>query len=114
MDQQLRTIWLAAVAQYGVTLSEDELQKIENIKDRNALLSTTQERQDQYNKRGIVSILGQLRPFLETVDSFSRVVNIFLQVDPGIFALVWGSISLILEVRFTIIRSIWSHVSGEY
>ncbi|GAW26929.1 putative NACHT domain protein [Rosellinia necatrix] len=62
------------------------------------LLSHVNTLSERYKKRLVTRALGKLEAFFVEISRFERVVSIFIQADPTISALVWGSICLVLEI----------------
>ncbi|KAF2804621.1 uncharacterized protein BDZ99DRAFT_397743 [Mytilinidion resinicola] len=94
----LERIWKEALQRYEDTLPPKRIKKMLLTPDLESLLERTKLLQSRYSGRPIIRALERAQPFLNTIQSFSEVVKVFLQSDPGIFALVWGSIWFVLEV----------------
>jgi folylpolyglutamate synthase/dihydropteroate synthase len=98
MYTEFEQIWRAALEGYLASLKPKEIHKIEAVTSQQSLLEQAKELQKRYGERRITRRLEQVNPFLKTLHSFSEVVKIFLQSDPTVSALVWGSIYFVLEV----------------
>lgn len=98
MNTEFEKIWVAALERYLASLKPKEIQKIEAVTSQQSLLERAKELQKRYGERRITRRLEQVDPFLKTLHSFSEVVKIFLQSNPTVSALVWGSIYFVLEV----------------
>jgi hypothetical protein len=108
MNTEIEQIWAAALGRYRASLKPKEIQKIEAVTSHQSLLERAKELQKRYSERRITQRLEQVNPFFKTLHSFSEVVKIFLQSDPTVSALVWGSIYFVLEVGVmfrTLLRS---------
>jgi len=91
-------IWNDAWAHYKETLSSKQLEQLRETRDYNSLVGKTRSLRERYNERRITRALDRINRFLSTVNTFSDVVKVFLQADPRVFALIWGSVSFVLEV----------------
>ena len=98
MNTEFEPIWAAAQERYLASLKPKEIQKIEAVTSLQLLLKRAKELQKRYSEQRIMRRLEQVNPFLTTLHSFSEVVKVFLQSDPTVSALVWGSICIVLEV----------------
>jgi len=98
MNTKFEQIWAVALERYLASLKPKEIQKIEAVTSQQLLLERVKELQKRYGERRITRRLEQVNPFLKTLHSFSEIVKIFLQSNPTISALVWGSIYFVLEV----------------
>jgi hypothetical protein len=98
MNTEFEQIWVAALERYLASLRPREILKIEAVTSQQSLLERAKELQKRYGERRITRRLEQVNPFLTTLHSFSEVVKVFLQSDPTVSALVWGSICFVLEV----------------
>ncbi|KAF2494841.1 hypothetical protein BU16DRAFT_618820 [Lophium mytilinum] len=97
MDQ-CEKIWKEALQSYKDTLPAKRVNQILLTPDLDSLLERTEVLRSRYSSRPIIRALNRAQPFLDTIQSFSEVVKVFLQFDPGIFALIWGSICFVLEL----------------
>jgi len=91
-------IWNDAWAHYKETLSSKQLEQLLQTRDYNSLLDKTRSLRERYNERGTTRAFDRINRFLSTINTFSEVVKVFLQADPRVFALIWGSVSFVLEV----------------
>ena len=98
MTTEFEQIWVAALERYLASLKPKEIRKIEAVTSQQSLLERAKELQKRYGERRITRRLEQVNPFLTTLHSFSEVVKVFLQSNPTVSALVWGSICFVLEV----------------
>jgi hypothetical protein len=97
MEAQLSGIWDEARAFHVASLTGVERKHITEVTNLEELMGKASELKTQYRKRRLVVLLGKINPFLAQLRSFSRIINTLVQSHPEIAALVWGSVSLILE-----------------
>ena len=81
-----------------------QLQEIQSVPDADAVLIFTAELDAQNAKRKGRSVATRLYTFLQCARDFSAVVDTFIQSNPQIAALVWGSVKLTMLVGF---RKAW-------
>lgn len=65
---------------------------------RNAadMLKEVSKVQERLAKRGDLRYMGKIRRFIETLSTYSGVVEQFVQVKPEVLALIWGPIKLLI------------------
>ncbi|KPM39248.1 hypothetical protein AK830_g7313 [Neonectria ditissima] len=96
-----------AVARFQAILSDEHRIKLQNLRgaphDSQAVIAFTAEldRLDP-NRRG-KSVASRLASFLQTIQQFSPVVDTYVQSNPQLAALIWGSVRLtfLLLANFT-------------
>lgn len=98
MDEGFSRVWIRAIDEYLKTISKDDLAKICSINDQASLLDQSKLLQKAYNSGAVARSIDRVSPFLAKLQSFSEVVNKFTSAKPEIAALVWGSVSFVLEV----------------
>ena len=62
------------------------------------LLRRTFELRQRYRDRTAERVLERLTPFITSLQSFSEVLDVFLQASPAPVTLLWGSVFFVLEV----------------
>ncbi|MBE3046758.1 hypothetical protein IMZ48_30360 [Candidatus Bathyarchaeota archaeon] len=77
-----------------------QLKDIQSVPDADAVLVFTAQLDAQNAKRKGRSIATRLYTFLQCARDFSAVVDTFVQSNPQIAALVWGSVKLTMLVGF--------------
>ena len=90
-----------ALDQFQSTLSQDQkarLKSISSIPDANAVITFTMRLDSDNAKRKSRCVASRLHTLLESVQQFSAIVDTFVSSDPGVAALVWGSVKLALLV----------------
>lgn len=97
-NEQLESIWKAAQAKYEKTLSAKELKQIKSVSTKEALLDEAERLNRKYHSRKSARSLTRIHPVIAQIESFSAVIKTFIQADPGVTALVWGSIFFIIEL----------------
>ena|SRR2546421_7007179 len=98
MEAQLSTIWNEARAFHNDSLTEHERKHVTEVTSLEELVERASKLKAKYRKHRIVALLRKIHPFLAQLRSFSRIINTLVQSHPEVAALVWGSVSLILEV----------------
>jgi hypothetical protein len=54
--------------------------------------------QEEQSRQGKLRILNRIKPFLDALQSYAAVIEVFVQVKPDVMALIWGPIKLILQL----------------
>jgi hypothetical protein len=57
----------------------------------------TNELQEEQAKTGHLRHLAKIEPYLEQLREYAKVIEVFAQVHPDIFCLIWGPIKLLLQ-----------------
>jgi hypothetical protein len=97
MEAQLSAIWDEARAFYAASLTVRERNLVTEVTSLEELIEKAGKLKTRYRKHRLVVLLGKINPFLAQLRSFSQIINTLVQSHPEIAALVWGSVSLILE-----------------
>ncbi|EXA35677.1 hypothetical protein FOVG_12834 [Fusarium oxysporum f. sp. pisi HDV247] len=88
-----------AVAHFQATLTDDDRKRLQGLKnlphDAQSIIVFTAEldMQQSGNRRG-KSIASRLTSFLQIIQQFTPVIDTYIQSNPDISALIWGSIKL--------------------
>ncbi|KAF5643461.1 heterokaryon incompatibility protein het-E-1 [Fusarium tjaetaba] len=88
-----------AVAHFQAMLTDDDRMRLQGLKklphDAQSIIAFTAEldRQRDGNRRG-KSIASRLTSFLQIVQQFTPIIDTYIQSNPDISALIWGSIKL--------------------
>ena len=98
MESQLVSIWNQSRAFYAALLTDQERLRLETVGDQERLLDLVHDLKKRYESKIVVTSLRRIQVFVVQLKSFSRVINIFVQSDPKVAALVWGPVALIIEV----------------
>jgi hypothetical protein len=97
MEAQLQEIWNKARAFHNARLTARERKHITEVTSLEELIGKASKLNAKYRKSKLALFLERINPFLAQLRSFSRIINTLIQSHPEIAALVWGSVSLILE-----------------
>jgi hypothetical protein len=97
MEAQLRDIWNEARAFHNARLTARERRHVTEVTSLEELIGKASKMNMKYRKHRLVLFLERINPFLAQLRSFSQIINSLVQSHPEIAALVWGSVSLILE-----------------
>ncbi|KAJ4113659.1 hypothetical protein NW765_011265 [Fusarium oxysporum] len=88
-----------AVAHFQATLTDDDRKRLQGLKnlphDAQSIIVFTAEldMQQSGNRRG-KSIASRLTSFLQIIQQFTPIIDTYIQSNPDISALIWGSIKL--------------------
>lgn len=113
MEQQLTNVWQTAWQSYHTTLTDKEKACIENVGSLEELMERLERISQQYRdqrRSNFPNLLARADPFITQIRSFSAIINTFIQSNPDISALVWGSLALVLEASSNLkLESMSSH-----
>lgn len=103
MENQLQAAWEQAKQNYIATLSPKEVRAIENVGSMDDLtekISTLQQGYQNTSSGGVPlpNLLTRAEPLILQLQSFSAIIGTFIQSNPDIAALIWGSLAFVLEV----------------
>lgn len=98
MADSVAIMWSKALEQYAAGLEKQARERILSIPSLEALLSEIGVLRAQYAKKTWARIFDRLNPILQSLSGFNQCVQTFTQAAPKGFILLWGSLSLILEV----------------
>lgn len=94
-----------AIARFQAILDDDDRKKLQQLKTTShdpqsiVLFTAELDRLDR-NRRG-KSVATRLSSFLQIIEQYTPIIDTFIQSNPDITALIWGSIKL----TFTV----WNH-----
>lgn len=89
-----------AFSDFRAGLSDDGVDDTEissSLPDLKTALSDVEREQA---KRKSLRNMGKIRPFIDALEDYSRVVEVFVSVKPAVLALIWGPIKICVKVRF--------------
>lgn len=101
MERGLTRIWKDAWNIYHSELTEGERARIEQVGSLEQLMDRVTYMQASYqtpDRHFLSLMLARADPFISQLRSFSAIINILVSSHPEIAALVWGSVSIVLEV----------------
>jgi hypothetical protein len=71
-----------------------EILKTKNIEE---VYNITDKLQEEQARTGRMRHMSKITPFLEGLNGYARVIEVFMQAKPDVLALIWGPIKLILQ-----------------
>ncbi|KAF2171407.1 hypothetical protein M409DRAFT_50853 [Zasmidium cellare ATCC 36951] len=98
-DDRLDFIWVQAIDQYLKTIPREKLKQVKSINSEHSFLELSRKLKDRYATHEVTQLVQRVSPFLTRLHSFSEVIRTFINANPEIASLVWGSVFLVLEVR---------------
>jgi hypothetical protein len=93
-----KDIWDAALGRFQASLTGEQKKRIGTVTSFEELVGLVEKLQKQYADRSSSRWFGKLAPVLSWLTGFNQCVHAFLQASPPEFVLLWGSLSLVLEV----------------
>lgn len=90
-----------AIKDFQGALTPDQKRRLHTMKvvpDAAAVITLTAQLDGESQKRQTPGVSGRLYILLQSIQQFSSVVDTFVQSNPAIAALVWGSVKLTILV----------------
>jgi hypothetical protein len=97
--QETHPIFLSVFTSFKETLPQhhvDEFQEIKNLEDLD--LAIREIEKQQANRKSLRD-MGKVRPFLNALDQYSQVIEVFVNAKPDMLAFIWGPIKFCLQVK---------------
>lgn len=91
-------IWETALGRFTDTLNDEQKRRIGTVTSLEELIGRVEKLQKQYAAGTGSRWFDKLAPVLTWLTGFNHCVHSFVQASPPEFALVWGALSLVLEV----------------
>ncbi|KIL92173.1 hypothetical protein FAVG1_04580 [Fusarium avenaceum] len=100
------------IACFQAILSDDERIQLQQLKktshDAQSIITFTAKLDRLDGKRRGRSVASRLASFLQTVEQFTPIIDTYIQSNPEIAALIWGSIKLTFMLSLLVVkRSSW-------
>lgn len=99
MADRERDLWLRAWESYLNSLTSSQRKKVHAIDSLEALRGRVEYLQKKHRSSRTSRCLERMEPLLCSLADFNICVQSFLQAAPREFILLWGSMSLIVEVN---------------
>ncbi|KAK1758829.1 hypothetical protein QBC47DRAFT_457232 [Echria macrotheca] len=96
----------ASLARFRANLTEKQKQRIGKVTSLEGLIGQVEKLQNKYRAKAQSRWFDKIAPVLIWLTGFNQCVHSFLQASPPEFALVWGSLSVVLEVAARYRRSL--------
>ena len=92
-------MWQDALSHFKTLLREDEYAKVVSISCPEDLTAQVRHLSERYKRRRVSRVLRRMDQFFIELGRFSHVINMYVQADTKVSALVFGTTYMILEVR---------------
>ena len=92
--------FLTALSDFKAGLSDDGIDDVEissSVSDLKIAISDVEKEQ---SKRKSLRNMGRLRPLIDALENYSKVVEVFVNVKPAVLAFIWGPIKLCVQVQY--------------
>ena len=94
----VQQVFDGVIQKFKTSLNNDgvfkEILKTTTIEEVYRLTNTLQEEQV---KKGGLRDLARIQPFLDGLNAYAGVIEVFMQVKPNVIALIWGPIKLLIQ-----------------
>ncbi|KAF8466383.1 hypothetical protein BDZ91DRAFT_725301 [Kalaharituber pfeilii] len=87
-----------ALINFKAKLSEEQHKDFAQFGSIDEVYRCAKEIQEQQKKKGLTRNLQRLKPYIEGLTQYAKVIDVFVQAKPEIMALVWGSTRFILQI----------------
>ena len=90
----------SALSDFKAGLSDDGMDEVavpSSLSDLKIALSDVEREQ---SKRKSLRNLAKIRPLIDALENYSKVVEVFVNVKPAVLAFIWGPIKLCVQVQF--------------
>ncbi|KAK0667514.1 disease resistance protein RFL1 [Cercophora samala] len=94
----LQSLWDNALSEFKCALSPDQFQRLHAVRAVDDVAPELFRRSAQYKNRSLPQLLDRLDSTFQKLNFFSKSVSIYVQSNPEISALIWGSIYVLLEL----------------
>ncbi|RDW68838.1 uncharacterized protein DSM5745_08598 [Aspergillus mulundensis] len=109
----IQSAFQAAMDEFKTNLDNDKLYaEILAVKSIDEVYDLTDKLQAEQGKKGQLRHLAKIEPFLNRLREYAGVIEVFLQVQPDIMALIWGPIKLLLQWSSVLTQSFDAIVSA--
>lgn len=96
-----------SVRNFKADLKDDKLyNEILQTTTIDQVYDLTDKLQEEQAKNGHLRHLSKIEPFLESLRSYTGVIDTFVQAKPDILALIWGPIKLLIQWASTLKKSL--------
>ena len=93
--------WQATLDHALCTLGSAKFHDATDIDARRLLQQEVNSLSQAYMSRSVPAMFDKLRTVIENLDSFSKCIDVYVNADPRVAAIVWGSLRLLLNVSTT-------------
>ncbi|KAL2818731.1 hypothetical protein BDW59DRAFT_165392 [Aspergillus cavernicola] len=94
----IQNAFQAAMSEFKTNLNNYSIYtKILSVTSIDEVYSLTDRLQAEQGRKGHLRHLSKIEPFLNRLREYAGVVEVFMQVQPDILALIWGPIKLLLQ-----------------
>ncbi|KAI0839447.1 hypothetical protein F5Y06DRAFT_303168 [Hypoxylon sp. FL0890] len=112
IDADVQAIWVTALDEFLGSLDESDRRNVESISGIGGLLQHVQSLRNSYCTSRLTRALDRLKPVFRWLQSYNECVKIYLNAAPEPFVLLWGSLSLVIEVAARNHRALEQVVTG--
>jgi hypothetical protein len=87
-----------AIQDFKANLKDDALyDEILKTSSIHQVYDLTDKLQEEQMKKGHLRHLSKIKPFLERLNDYAGVIEVFLQAKPDLLSFIWGPIKLIIQ-----------------
>jgi hypothetical protein len=98
VEDPFRAAFHGVIQDFRSKLKNDSLyNEILRTKNIEEVYAVTDRLQEEQARTGRLRNMSKITPFLEGLNSYANVIEVFMQAKPDVLALIWGPIKLILQ-----------------
>ena len=80
-------------------LTADDVGSLEAIRNVDDLKCAIEAIEKEQSSRKAIRNINKIRPFINSLEQYAGVIEVFVTTKPEILAMLWGPIKLCLQVR---------------
>lgn len=101
MANSIKDIWADVRAKYKNKFSSEDWLRIESVPSPEGVVSDLSDRNHAYGRRQVPKWIEKFNNVITYIRPLMSVIDTFIQSDPTISALAWGSIKAVIEVCYS-------------
>jgi hypothetical protein len=102
----VQQVFESVIKDFKLNLKDDELfSAISKTTTIDEVYDATDKLQEEQAKKGHLRHLSKIQPYLEGLNAYASVIEVFLQAKQEVLALIWGPSKLILQMASVLKQS---------
>lgn len=98
--ESISIAFASALSDFKAGLLEDSLDVFEASASLPDLKTAIAEVEKEQSKRKSFRNMGKIRPLIDALENYSKVVEVFVNAKPDVLAFIWGPIKLCVQVYY--------------
>ena len=88
----------SAMQSFHDTLSPSDADQIKKVATLGDLTLAIRDIEREQAQRRSLRSMSKIRPFLNSLEEYSKVIEVFVNAKPDVLSFIWGPIKLCLQV----------------